>query len=78
MKSKTDDKPFYEQERGRWLCPDETTALETAEKHPGDFVYVYDRQDNGAITNIRKYWAPTDPDTNKLQGIKRGKVQWKT
>lgn len=67
----------YDYEHQRWLCSNTSDARGCVEKHKGDYVYLYDIE-NGLMVNIRPYWTPTMTDTNKLQAIKNGKIQWKT
>ena len=70
-----DDVPYWEHETGRWMCNSVIDAQSTVEEHPGDTVYIYDRDRNGKQTNIHQYWSPQMPDTRKQRIVKGGKIR---
>jgi len=68
---------FYQHEHGRWMCINEGDAYDTMKQHPGETIYLYDRDPDGKTVNIRQYWASTMPDTNKITSIRNGKIRTK-
>ena len=72
-----DDEPYWEYDRGRWLCFNKGMASDCATAHPGDFVYTYERDSQGNMVNITEYWSPKMPDNNKMPFIKSGKLRWR-
>lgn len=70
------DKPYWEHERGRWLCSNTSDAAKMVLEHPGDTVYLYDRDlGTGKMVNIRMYWSAQMPDLRRGKIIKGGKLR---
>lgn len=65
---------YYQHEKGRWLCPTIADAITIHEKHPTDPIYIYERDHNHNIVNIKKYWSTDMPAQPKILGIKKGKL----
>ena len=72
-----DTEPIHEWEKGRWLCADTGMAHQCAIDHPGDYVFTYDRDNNGRMIDVTAFWTPRDPDTAKRPAsIQNGKIDW--
>ena len=66
---------WYDHKTGRWMCPTETDALDMVEKHPGDYVYIYDIDKNNKIVNERVFWSLRMEDKHKLPNIRNGQMR---
>ena len=71
------DEPYWQHERGRWMCGTDADAMHIVEEHPGDAVWVYDRADDGRQINIRPYWTPDMPEDpkEKLPQVRKGNIR---
>jgi len=69
-----DETPIWDYEHGRWLCNCVSDAAQCHEENPGDTVYLYDRNSEGMMVNLRLYWASFMPDTTKLKTISGGRI----
>ena len=64
----------YDHATGRWLCKDMTQVQWCYAEGDYHNVYLYDRDADGKMVNIRKV---DPPDENPIQGIKNGKIIWR-
>ena len=69
-----DNEPIYDHEHGRWLCANHAIAELCALKHEGDYIYTYDRDDNGKMINIELAHDPHS-DKRKPPKIRGGRIQ---
>jgi len=70
----TDERPIYDYKHGRWLCSDVGLAYDCARDHAGDSVYLYDRDKDGKMVNIREYWSPKK-DNTKPSTVVNGRLR---
>jgi hypothetical protein len=71
------DESFYEYHKGRWMCPNDGSAFDIMEKHPGDPIYTFERDKDDHIINIVPFWTPSMPEKteDKLPNIRNGKMR---
>ena len=69
-----DDKPYWDYEHNRWLCRNAAQAMHCHDSHPDDAIYLYDRNEQQHMTNIKLYWSLDMPDTRKQWTIRNGRL----
>lgn len=65
----------WDYEHGRWLCLTRGDAYDIMDKHPGDTIYLYDRDENGKMTNLRLFFASWMTQSLHMPTIAGGKIR---